>query len=545
MMMSSPAPARGMTAQRAAQKARAERARRELCTRSLIDFACYVDPDAAYPGARDTFVHNRYRARHLQFIAQVIEQAVEGSLWADMPGDGKKVLLITTPPGHWKSSLVSRKFPAWYIGRNQALRLPHQVILTSYNSSLAEANNRAVLELVRDNPLYANIFPGIKISRSSQGSEEWSLEGEPFPACVAGGVGGGLTGKHGLTVVDDPIKDRAQANSPAYIQTLWDWWVDVVRTRPHSLHEFILGIWTRWTEYDPAGKLLNDKHAGKNDERIVYIRLPALAETQAERESAASMGLPVDQEDPLGREPGEALWPEEESAAAHEATKRSFPITFDSLYQGRPRPAAGFVVGRNNFKMLPVAPQKDVRWVMPIDWAYTEKELAPKRGNDPDYTAVGLVGLWTPNGNQNDARLVIAYLARKQANQHEAKLFAKSQILAVGKRIPVRCAQDGIDRLFLDAMRRDADLVAYSIKNLDNLAGDKLTKAQPWLEMAQAGNVYLVTGYWNDEFIASVERFPHGAHDDYEDVVSVGVHALGLGQKGRKASSARVAGFGR
>jgi len=526
-----------------AQRARREQAKRELAQRQLIDFAAYVDPDAAYPGADDTFVHNRYRARHLVKIAQVIEQAVDGSLWDGVHGDGKKVLLITTPPGHWKSSLVSRKFPAWYIGRNQALGLSHQVILTSYNSSLAEANNRAVLELVRDNPLYANIFPDIRVSRSSQSAEEWSLEGEPFPACVAGGVGGGLTGKHGLTVVDDPIKDRAQANSQTYIQTLWDWWVDVVRTRPHSLYEFILGIWTRWTEYDPAGKLLNEKRAGKNDERIVYLRLPALAETQAERASAATMGLPVDAEDPLGREPGDALWPEEESAVAHEATRRSFPITFDSLYQGRPRPAGGFVVGRSNFKFLPVAPQRDVRWVMPIDWAYTEKELAPKKSYDPDYTAIGLIGLWTPNGNNEDARLVIAYLARKQANQHEAKQFAKSQILAVGKRVPIRCAQDGIDRLFLDAMRRDADLIAYSIKNLDNLPGDKLTKAHPWLEMAQAGNVYLVNGYWNDEFIASVERFPHGAHDDYEDVVSVGTHALGLGQKERKATSSTTVKF--
>lgn len=524
------------------QLAKREQARRALARQSLIDFCAYVDPDAACPGATDTFVQNRYRARHLGKVAEYIERAVNGSLWDNVPGDGKKILLITTPPGHWKSSLVSRKFPPWYIGRNHAMSLPHQVILTSYNSSLAEANNRAVLELVRDNPLYANIFPDIKVSRNSQSAEEWSLEGEPFPACVAGGVGGGLTGKHGLTIVDDPIKDRAQANSITYIQTLWDWWVDVVRTRPHSQHEFILGIWTRWTEFDPAGKLLTGRAKGENSERIVYLRLPALAETAKERQSAASMGLPVDDKDPLGREPGEALWPDEESAVAHEATRKSFPVTFDSLYQGRPRPQGGFVVGRAQFKSLPSAPTQDVRWVLGVDWAFTEKQVAPTK-NDPDYTAVSLVGLWTPTNNKDDARLVIAYAARKQANQHEARQFVKAQMQAVGKRIPMRSAQDGIDKLFLDAMRRDADLVGYSIKNLGHIPGDKMTKATPWLEMAHAGLVYIVAGAWNDEFLTSVERFPHGAHDDIEDAISNGVHALGLGQKERKASSSSTVKF--
>lgn len=524
--------------------AQRELARRTLARESLIDFCAYVDPDAAPADALDPFVQNPYRARHLTHISKIIERAMDGSLWHNVPGDGKKIVLITTPPGHWKSSLVSRKFPPFYIGKQFARRLPHQVILTSYNASLAEENNRAALELVRDNPLYANVFPEIQLNPGSQSSEKWGLAGESFPACIAAGVGGGLTGKHGIVVVDDPIRDRAQANSPTYISTLWEWWVDVVRTRPRR-DEFILGIWTRWTEMDPAGKLMADKAKGENDERIVYIRLPALAETHAEREAAASMGLPVDNADPLGRQPGESLWPDEASAAEHEATKRSFPLTFESLYQGRPRPTGGHVVGRNNFKMLPVAPKLDIRWVMPVDWAYTEKETAPRKTNDPDYVAVGVLGLWTPGGNRQDARLVLAYAARKQAGQHEAKQFVKQNMLALGSSIPVRSAQDGIDRLFLDAMRQDADLIRFSIKNLSQMKGDKVTKATPWMEIAQAGNFYVVAAPWNDDFFSSVERFPHGAHDDYEDMISVGTHYFGLGHKIRKASSQQVQGFGR
>lgn len=520
-----------------------EIARRELARQSLTDFCAYVDPDAAPQEARDPFIENPYRAAHLRLIAQTIERAIDGSLWTNIPGEGKKILLITTPPGHWKSSLVSRKFPAWYIGRQFAAKALYQVILTSYNASLAEANNRAVLETIRDNPLYGNVFPEVALSPSSQSAQEFALLGESFPACVAAGVGGGLTGKHGLVVVDDPIRDRAQANSPSYIQTLWDWWIDVVRTRPRR-DEFILGIWTRWTELDPAGKLLTGKRDGENDERIYYLRLPALAETDRERQAAASMGLPVDETDPLGRVPGEALWEDESSAAEHEATRKSFPLTFESLYQGRPRPSGGYVVGRANFRILPTAPAKDVRWVMPIDWAYTERQLAPRKNHDPDYTAVGLLGLWTPNGNRDDARLVLAFAARIQADQFGAKQFVKSNIQAVGKRVPVRSAQDGIDRLFLSSMRSDADLIGHSISNLAKLPGDKVTKATPWMEMAQAGNFYVVVGPWNDEFFNSVERFPHGAHDDYEDMLSVGAHYFGLGHQRRQASAERMKFYG-
>lgn len=525
------------------QRAKRELARRALARRHLIDFCAYVDPIAARPEAADPFVDNRYRWPHLQLIGETIEQAIDGALWDGVPGVGVKVLLITTPPGHWKSSLVSRKFPAWFIGKRLAEGLSHQVILTSYNATLAQANNRATLELVKTDA-YHRLFPEVELSKVSQSSEQWGLAGEPFPACVATGVGGGLTGFHAdVAVVDDPIKDRAQANSQTYIDTLWDWWRDVLRTRINR-GGFILGIWTRWSENDPAGKLLSGIAEGEMDEQVVMLRLPALAETQKERESAASMGLPVDPADPLGRAPGEALCPEIKTSEEHEATRKAFPLTFESLDQGRPRPAGGFVAGRTQFKTLPSRPAKDVRWCWPTDWAITEKEAAPSK-RDPDYTVVGLVGLWTPGGNREDARLVIGFIERGQLDPHEARSMVKDVVLS-GPRVPLYAGQANIDKTHFFALRRDADLLGYSIKTLrrSKMPGDKMTRAMPWLEMAHAGLVYVVEGNWNDAFFNEVERFPHGQHDDMIDMVSVGVHALGLAQRDRRAKSAVVKGFG-
>lgn len=540
------------TAPSRAERAQRELARRSLARRSLVDFCCYVDKQAAGAmgwelAAEDPFLRNPYRAPHLQLIAEHIEAAMEGSLWDGVPGSGKKILMITTPPGHWKSSLVSRKLPAWFVGKRQREERHHGVILTSYNAKLAKMNNSRVLELVQT-PAYENVFPDVQLSRKSQSSEEWSLKDSAYVACKATGVGGGLTGYHGsLVIVDDPIKDRKEANSPTVRQNLWDWWKDVLRTRLYDDDSFILGIWTRWTEDDPMGRIARDLKEGNGQERVVMLRLPALAETRAERESAGKMGLPVDEADPLGRAPGEALWPEVESADDHKATKAAYPITFDSLYQGRPRPEGGFLVDQAQFKPLPALPTKHVRWVWGTDWAITEEEQAPSKKKDPDYTVAALVGLWTPGGNSEEARLVIGFVRRGQKNPHEARKLVKETVLSMDRRIAVRSGQANVDKYHLSSMRRDADLIHYSIKNLSRkeLAGDKVTKAQPWLEMAHAGNVYVVQGDWNDDFYREVESFPHGAHDDQVDAVSVGVHSLGLARRSRKATSAKVPGFGR
>lgn len=531
MMMSSPTVA--VATNTKAARARAEQARRKLAEQDLITFCQYVDPEQ----------EANYGARHLRLIAEYLEKAESGELWDGMVGDGKKILIISTPPRHWKSSLVSRKYPAWFVGKRTKEKKAHQVILTSYAASLAESNSRALLETIQALRLYTNIFPHVRLSEKSHAMDEWALAGEPFPTCVAAGVGGGLTG-HGadLLIIDDPIKDRVEANSPASRLRLWSWWEDVARTRINP-GGFCVIVMTRWHPDDIVGRLFAEQ-AEKGEERIVHLRLPALAETPQERMKAGEMGLPVDEADPLGRQPGQALWPGRVSADELAATKKVTPNTFQALYQGRPVPVGGWVVGREQFKQLPTIPKEHIRLVLGVDWAFTEKQIAPTR-KEPDFTAVALVGLWTPAGNKEDARLVIAYLARKQANQHEARQFVKAQMQAVGKHIPMRSAQDGLDKLFLDLMRRDADLLGHSIKNLDRIPGDKMTKATPWLEMAHAGLVYAVSGPWQEEFFGSVELFPHGAHDDFEDAISVACHALGLGQKERKASSARVAGFGR
>ena len=529
------------------ETARQELARRVLAEQSLVDFCAYVDPEARRSEDGDPFRENWYRAHHLMLIADYLERAENGSLWRHLPGDGKKILIITTPPRHWKSSLVSRKFPAWFVGRRKAANQPHQVILTSYGASLAEANNRSVLELLNSDR-YRNVFPGVVLSSKSQAVQEWSLAGEAFPTAVAAGVGGGLTGQGAdCLIIDDPVKDRAEANSPTFRLRLWQWWEDVARTRMNP-DGFCVIVMTRWHPDDLVGKLLAQNAETPGSERIFHLRLPALAETPAERAAAAEMGLPYDDGDPLNRAPGAALWPERQSAAEHQATRQATPKTFDSLFQGRPTPDGGYLGGRELFKVLPAAPSVHVRWCWATDWALKEKEAAGKGKDDPDYTAMGLIGLWQPDGNPTDSRLVIARIERAQLNFHDAKRMVKSLALKADARIPIVGADNGaqiaVDHLALDGLRRDPQLLNHRVKGI-TIRGDKVTRAQPWLDRLHGGTVYVVAGSWNEAFFLEVETFPNGANDDQVDMVSVGAHFLGLGQKERKAASAVVQGFGR
>lgn len=510
--------------------ARRERARRILARRRIIPFAQYTDPEMAAT----------YSARHLGLIGRFLERAEDGSLWADVPGDGVRIAIITTPPRHWKSSLVSRKFPAWFVGKRKTEKKPYQVITASYGASLAEANNRAVLEMIDENPLYANVFPGLQLSRKSRSNAEWALEGEAFPAAVAAGTGGGLTGQGAdCFIIDDPIKDRADANSAAARNRLWDWWEFVARTRANPGGFFII-VMTRWHTDDLVGRLL-----ARAEERIVMLRLPALAETERERLAAVDMGLPYDEADPLGREVGEALWENRIPAVELRVTKKNTPMSFEALYQGRPTPSGGYLVHRDQVKILPAAPTTNIEWAWGTDWAITSKEAAPKGNSDPDYTVAALVGLWTP-GEPGDVRIVIGYISRGQHNIHDARILVKNAALTMGPGIPIYAITGGnkihIDTIALGGLRRDPDLLLWrKIKGLD-IPGDKVTRAQPWLDRVHGGSVYVVAGSWNEAFFNELDGFPHGAFDDQIDGVSVGVHGHGLGKKPKKpAHSAPVA----
>jgi hypothetical protein len=268
---------------------------RELSRRSFKDFVPYIKPDY------DMQWFHKVIAEHLDLV-------LEGKI---------KKLMIFVPPQHGKSELSTRSFPAFALGRNPKLKLA----LGSYNATLAEQFSNEIQRRMSSDE-YKTLFPDTRLSEKKG---EATKTAEFFQTVGHGGYlravgrGGSLTGTAvDLGIIDDPLKDRQEAQSIIVKQQLWDWYTDVWETRLHNGSAQVL-IQTRWYDDDLAGRLL------ERDDDWTIIDFPAI------RENAENSYDP--------REVGEPLWGEKHSLEKLLKVKKDSPFTFESLYQQNPKPS--------------------------------------------------------------------------------------------------------------------------------------------------------------------------------------------------------------
>ncbi len=244
-------------------------------------------------------------APHLAYLDKMLMAALE-----DASAERLEGLVISMPPQHGKSELCSKYLPAWYLCNWPRRR----VIVTGYGNDFAGQWGARARDLVRE---WGPAFH-VHVSKRSASAERWDLD-KYGGGMVAAGVGGPLTGKGAnLLIIDDPIKNDEEARSPFCRQNLWDWWQSTASTRVRR-GGLTLVIQTRWHRDDLAGRILHE--AKTNNQRWREVRLAALAEDG----------------DPLGRAPGEPLWPEK-FPAEHLARVRDgkTPYYWRALYQQEP-----------------------------------------------------------------------------------------------------------------------------------------------------------------------------------------------------------------
>lgn len=195
--------------------------------------------------------------------------------------------IVTLPPRHGKSELISHYFPVWYLGT-----FPHKnIILTSYSASLAAQFGEDARNTLK---VFGPKIFGVKVDPNHEARDDWQTT--DGGGMLSTGVGGSITGRNAdLIIVDDPIKDDQQASSPTQRQTLYDWFTKTLlqRCEPQTS---ILIVGTRWHRDDLIGRLQREMESQRRNEAAPWniIRLPALAE----------------ENDILHRNPGEPLWPE-------------------------------------------------------------------------------------------------------------------------------------------------------------------------------------------------------------------------------------------
>jgi hypothetical protein len=287
-------------------QAAAELLRRRRARANLLDFTLYTKPD--------------YEAGwHHRLLAGTLDRFAAGLI---------PRLVVCIPPQHGKTELVVRRLAAKLLGDDPDLR----IISCSYSASLASDGNRDVQRIIDDEP-YRRLYPGTALA----GRNVRTVAG-PMPLRnsdvfeVAGrrgfyrsaGVGGPITGKPmDVGIIDDPFKNREEADSPVVRESVWQWYTGAFLSRAHKGTR-ILVCHTRWHPEDLVGRLLKQQQDDPKASRWEVLVLPAVCKADGD-----GCGSP--------RRAGEALWPERHPLTLLEQKKAANPYDWWSLYQQEPR----------------------------------------------------------------------------------------------------------------------------------------------------------------------------------------------------------------
>lgn len=406
-------------------------------------------------------------------------------------------LMLTMPPRHGKSELATRRFPAYAFGRNPNL----SIISTSYGSDLASRMNRDVQRII-DDQLYKEIFPettlyGKNIRSVADGSylrnsDIFEIVGHKGSYRSAG-VGGGITGMGGdILIIDDPFKDRADADSATIRQNVWDWYTSTLYTRA-APGGGILIINTRWHMDDLSGRLLEAERTGEGD-NWRCVNYPAIA----------------DHDEPH-RKTGEALDPNRYPLEQLLKIKRTLGTRdWEALYQQKPVPDGGAIFKKPWVKYwLPSDLPKRFNKVI-ISWDMTFK--------DSDSTDFVVGQVWGKHGAN-------IYLL-DQVRQRMDFIATLSAFIELANKWP-----DALEKLVED--KANGPAVISTLKNkIQGIIpvepdGSKIARAHAITPLWEAGNVYIPHPQycdWSKEFEAELLQFPSSAHDDQVDAMTQALH---------------------
>lgn len=424
--------------------------------------------------------------------------------------DGR--LIVSMPPQEGKSTLTTKWTPVWLLANRPDLR----IVVASYADRAARRMGRLVRGEIST---HAHAL-GIRIADDVGAQAEFEVA-DHEGGVYAVGIGGALTSRPAdVLIIDDPLKDRAEADSEIFRERAWEWWTDVASARLAPGAPVIL-ILTRWHHDDLAGRLL----AAEDGEQWRVVNIPA----QADHDPLKG------QTDPLGREPGEFMISARtykdrhtgqrvpRTTAQWEQRKRQAgPRTWAALYQGRPSPDAGDLFPETWARYdQPVWIEREdgSRWIPGDDVEVAQSwDMTFKDTKSSDYV---VCQVWARIGP------VDLYLV----DQVRARLSFTAtieQLLAITARWP-----QAVQKFIEDKANGPAVMNALSRRVVGMIPiepeGSKFARAAAVSPLVHSHNVKLPTAALLpnvEDLLEEARAFPNGAHDDTIDALSQAVNRM-------------------
>ena len=419
-------------------------------------------------GAYCYFVHKgKWIDTHFhKFLANKIQTFVETET-----GNPYDILVLSCPPQHGKSMTVTETFPSWYVGKYPDRRC----IIACYNDDFAGKFGRRNKGKIDE---YAKHIFGISLKKSSDRDMEIQ---DHSGGIITRGIMAGITGNAGdLIIIDDPVKNRLEADSSTYRERLWEEWENSIMTRTQAGTKIII-IQTRWHEDDLAGRVIN----GENFVEVVNIPVEA------------------EENDILGRNIGDALCPEigkdnkwlQEFKQRYADGKRAW----NALYMGRPTSAEGNIFKREWWKYYNKLPENIQLVGISVDATFKDSDTS-------DFVAIEVWGKL--NGDYYLIDLIkrrmdfpetlkaIRYMADKYPNKHSILIEDKANGSAI-----------------ISMLKHEiGGIIPITPKE------SKIARANAITGIVEGGNVYLPEyADFTGEFVEEFASFPNGVHDDLVD----------------------------
>ena len=420
---------------------------------------------------------------HIDALAEHLEAVTAGELTR---------LYIAVPPGTMKSLMVGTFFPAWEWGPKELAS--YRYLGTSHSATLATRDNLRTKRLIQSE-WYQSLWGGtVALTRDQNEKTKFENTATGFRHAMAFTS---LTGSRGDRVLMDDVMSVDDAGSDAKRLSINTTFLEAVPTRLNNpTTSAIINIQQRLHPEDTIGICIAKE--------LGYEGLVLPMEFEVDNRCTTSIGF----RDPRENE-NELLFPERFPRETVDRDKKSLgSFATASQFQQRPVPREGGMFHRDWFEIVDAAPA-NIQWVRGWDLAATES----KQGQEPAFTAGVKMGV------DLDGIYYIAHVAKGQLSAGKVEKLIKNTASHDGPTTIIDLPQDP-GQAGKAQVRYLVKQLAGDIDKYGSESGSKEQRADPLASQAEAGNVKLVRGPWNEAFLAEAELFPNSKFKDQIDAAS-------------------------